>query len=101
MQVWFKFKRRLKSRIYRDVATLRLLLIIISGVGISLLFASGSYVQSAFTSFISGDKSSLYEGMFGTGLVQFPSFGEYIRTAFLYPYLICGLLVAITIAWTN
>ncbi len=101
MKVWLKFKRRLKSRVYRNIATLRLLLVLFSGVAISLLFASGPYVQSAFTSFMSGDKSSLYEGMFGAGLVQFPSFGTYIQTAFSYQYLISGLLVSTTIAWVN
>ena len=101
MKVWFKLKRRLKSRVYRNIATLRLLLVVFSGVTLSLLFASGSYVQSAFTAFMSGDKSSLYEGMFGAGLVQFPSFGTYIQTAFSYQYLVSGLLVSAAIAWIN
>lgn len=101
MQIWLKLKRRLNSRAYRDVVILRFLLVIPSGIGISLLFASGSYVQSVFTSFMAGEKSSLYEDMFGKGVAQIPSFGEYVLMAFSHQFLIAGLIVAIAVAFIN
>jgi Predicted membrane protein len=101
MQVLSKFKKNLKSPPYRRETTIRLLLAFISGLGISLVIVSGPYVQSVFTSFISGDNSSLYEGIYKTGIGGFPTIGAYVRAAFWPPYLVFGMSVAIAMVWLN
>lgn len=96
-----QFRRRLRFRTYRRVLAIRLPLVVFAGIALSLVFVSGPYVQSAFTSFLSGSKSSLYAGMSAAGIGSFPSVLDYIRQAFWPPYLISGIVVAAVIAWLN
>ena len=98
---WSKFARRMRFRTYRQAVAVRLLFVVFTGLGISLVFVSGPYVQSAFTSFLSGSKSSLYAGMSATGISGFPSVGDYFRHAFWPPYLLSGMAVAAAMAWLN
>lgn len=101
MGVWSKFNRRLRFRTYRQTIAIRLPLVVFTGLGISLVFVSGPYVQSAFTSFLSGSKSSLYAGMYASGIGGFPSVGDYFRLAFWPPYLFSGMAVAVAMVWFN
>lgn len=91
----------MKFRTYRQAVAIRLLFVIFTGFGISLVFVSGPYVQSAFTSFLSGSKSSLYAGMFASGIGGFPSVDNYFRHAFWPPYLLSGMVVAVAMALLN
>lgn len=98
---WSRFTRRLRFRAYRQTVAIRLPLVLLTGLGVSLVFVSGPYVQSAFTSFLSGSKSSLYAGMYASGIGGFPTVGDYFRQAFWPPYLFSGMVVAAAMAWFN
>ena len=91
----------MRFRTYRQAVAIRLLFVVFTGLGISLVFVSGPYVQSAFTSFLSGSKSSLYAGMSASGIGSFPSVGDYFRHAFWPPYLLSGMAVAVAMALLN
>jgi len=101
MLVLSKFRRLIKSRTFRSVTAIRLMLVIFTSMSISFVFVFGPYLQAAFTALLSGDQSSLYDGMYAGGVGNFPSFGFLMKLAFWPPYLLCGAAVALTMVWSN
>lgn len=86
--------RRLRAAGGRQLVLSASVLVLLS-IGLSLILASGPYLQSAVTSFISGEKSSIYSGISEQGVAGFPTISQYLSLALWPPYLIISALSSV------
>lgn len=78
--------------ISRTNAAIYVCVALLSGFGLSLVFASGPLVQAIAIAFLSGQAPSLYDG---ENVGQIVDASTYMKAALWPPYLIAGLLSAI------